>query len=197
MPTIVEQFGPATVVLFNAPFESTLPPMSELKRVLGVDQVRYYSSNGRFSQEIGHLLLALDVDRELAPPKNSLRLVETSCTHAFITGSQVAWNAAVGLHYDAKVIAGFQLQGECMSELGDLLAKYQKVQHVRSCAACWLSDAKRNIETIEETGYCDAVVTGLDVGMFEDLSNTYGATALNTARSLICEWVNRHTWVHP
>lgn len=193
MSEIIKQFGQATVILFNSPFESELPSKSAVRKLLGSGQVKYYGRNGLFQRDIINLLCAHDV----SVGTQSLeywRSSETPCTHAFVTNHQVKFNAFAGLTYGAQLVAGFNLAGNCMEELDRLLDQRRQAVGIRRCAKDWLSTARHNINILVGTGYPDPSVSGVDLAMFEYLAGNYGSSALAAVESDINSWVSQYTW---
>jgi hypothetical protein len=193
MSEIIKQFGQATVILFNAPFESILPSKSEVRKLLGCGQVKYYARRGQFYHDITNLLSAHDVSSGTAD-EDYWRGSQTRCTHVLITNNQVKYNAFAGLTYGAQLVGGFNLAGDCMATLDKFLKARQVVHRIRLCASGWASSARKNIEELANVGYADPTVSGLDLCMFDRLAETYGDAAVTAVDDDIRSWVAQHTW---
>jgi hypothetical protein len=193
MSEIIKHFGQATVILFNAPFESTLPSKSQVRKLLGSGQVKYYARWGQFSDDITNLLCAHDVCSG-TPSDYYWRTSDTRCTHVFVTNHQVKYNAFAGLTYGAQLVAGFNLSGDCMTTLDQLLGARGTLGQIKQSSESWASVARKNVEALAKFGYVDATVSDLDLNAIDQFAKAYGNGALAAVEDDIRSWVAQYTW---
>jgi hypothetical protein len=193
MSEIIKQFGQATVILFNSPFETDLPAKSEIRRILGSGQVKSYGRKGQFNKDITDLLHAHDVSVNAEDPRYRF-VTNASCTHAFITNNFVKFNAFAGLTYGAQLVAGFNLSGSSMDVLDLLLEHRQDLYKVISERAHWRERATAHRERMIHLGYSGPAASCTDLELFGELGHENGTAALYRVRQDIADWVTQHTW---
>lgn len=111
--------GKATVILMKAHFESELPKLKDLKKLLHIPDGRYYKSGGRNYSSTHRLERLLNILSEIRGEERDWKRYSSS--DYLITVAQVHSNLFMTLKYSAQVVDGFNLTDACMDELERLM----------------------------------------------------------------------------
>ena len=132
MKPFLGPYGAATIVLFTSQFDSELPKLSDLKRLLHIPDGVFYRSTGYHCRDITRLE---DVLRTLRDPTvNSISYTyrrKTLSTDYLATVAGVNQSLFMTLKYSAQLVAGFNLTTQAMEELAALLDHHQFIWNLR------------------------------------------------------------------
>ena len=160
-------YGKATVILFTAQFDSELPKLAEMKRLLKIPDGKYYRSHGHhFQNRVG--------------------------TDVFITVPDVQADLFMTLKYSAHIVAAYNLTNEAVSELGKLLRNRGQVCRMRFECRSWPKTLDDRAKQIRDGGLSDPSVTDIDISSLSRMFEFYGDAALKQANEALSYWHNRY-----
>lgn len=194
MNTLLANQSAVTVVFFDAKFEQDLPKKKDIKSIFKVRDGTYYKRYGTHRSDCTMLLDAIALYRA---EDDEFRLSWSSglaCSHILLLQADTYYNSWISLRFDAKHIGGFNLEGECLTELKSLFDKFRTGSNVRDSAKYWRSRALAHIETATEQGIIDESITKIDLPALELLAATYGLKNLRSISDQISSWVQRYSW---
>ena len=194
MNTLLANQSAVTVVFFDAKFEQDLPKKKDIKSIFKVRDGTYYKRYGTHRSDCTMLLDAIALYRA---EDDEFRLSWSSglaCSHILLLQADTYYNSWISLRFDAKHIGGFNLEGECLTELTSLFDKFRTGSTVRDSAKYWRSRALAHIETATEQGIIDESITKIDLNALDLLAETYGLKNLRTISDQISSWVQRYSW---
>jgi len=184
--------GKATVILMKAHFDTELPKMKDLKKILHIPDGKYYKSGGRNYNPIHKL-------EELLTVLSAIRGEERdwsrySSTDYLITVAEVSSNLFMSLKYTAQVVEGFNLTDACMTELDKLLRAYSSICSMRDDIDRMWSTLENNKERAESAGIQDPTLRSPDIPGLQKLLHGYGDTQYLKACSDLNDWYKTYRW---
>lgn len=171
--------GKATVVLMSAHFESELPKLKDLKKLLNVSDGKYYKSGGRHSSSIRQLETVLMIMAELSGDEDVIK----HCSNIFVT-----------LKYTAEIVEGFNLTNDAMSELEKTLLAYSSLCSMRRDIEYFLTVLKRNAEKAKEMEFDDVTVLNPNLAALQEVLSTYGDSEYAKITKSIQAWYEKYRW---
>jgi hypothetical protein len=191
MSTILEQFGPATVLLFRTKFESDLPTKARLREVLMTKEVRYYSANGLHCQDLSRLSLATHLSAIAATDHHT---EFEDCSHAVIAHLELRCNSFAVLSFAPMLVAGYNVNESCLATMESLLALYKEVRRCRAQAEHWVRGAHGTIDLFTKLGIKDDTVENIDRLRLRELEETYAIGTLQTIHDGLGKWAKDFSW---
>jgi hypothetical protein len=129
MKEFLGPYGKSTIVLMQVQFESELPKLKDLKRLLNISDGIYYKASGRHSRSVEKLTNCLTLIAGGGQEESVTRP-----THYLVTQSDIYMNDLLLMKYAATIIAGFNLTEAAMKELAQLLQTYHQLDwRMSSC----------------------------------------------------------------
>jgi hypothetical protein len=183
--------GNATVVLMSAHFESELPKLKDLKKLLNVSDGKYYKSGGRHSSSIQQLETVLTIMAELSGDEN---VTKHSSNNYLITASEVYSNIFVKLKYTAEIVEGFNLTNDAMSELGKIIPCLTKLCSMQRDIEYFWTVLKRNAEKAKEMEFDDVTVLNPNLTALQEVLSTYGDSEYSKITTSIQAWYEKYRW---
>jgi hypothetical protein len=189
MKEFLGPYGKSTIVLMQAQFESELPKLKDLKRLLNISDGVYYKASGRHSRSVKKL-------------SNFLTLIAgggqeesvTRPTHYLITQSDVYKNDFLLTQYAATIIAGFNLTNAAMKELEELIDTERELDwRVGSCRG--FRDSLMQAQSwAESSGIDDPTVRSPNYEACDQVLNDYGMAAEAQVNSWLTAWYDKYCW---
>lgn len=192
MSEFLGPYGQATVILMKAHFDTDLPKMKDLKKILHIPDGKYYKSNGRNSYSIQRLERLLNVLSEIRGEERDWSRYRSS--DYLITVAEVNSNLFMSLKYSAQVVDGFNLTDACMDELENLMRAYSSICSMRSDVDHFWSTLEQNKETAEKEGFQDPTLRAPDIPGLQKLLHGYGDTQYLKACSDLNDWYHTYRW---
>ncbi len=183
--------GKATVVLMSAHFESELPKLKDLKKLLNVSEGKYYKSGGQHSSSIEQLEALLIIMAELSGDEN---VIKRSSNNYLITASEVYSNIFIKLKYTAEIIEGFNLTNDAMSELEKIITCHAKLCSMHRDIEYFWTVLKRNAEKAKEMEFDDVTVLNPNLAALQEVLSTYGDSEYAKITKSIQAWYEKYRW---
>lgn len=184
--------GKATVVLMRAHFDSELPKLKDLKKLLHIPDGRYYKSGGRNYSSTHRLERLLNVLSEIRGEERDWQRYSSS--DYLITVAQVQSNLFMALKYSAQVVDGFNLTDACMDELEQLMSAYSSNCSMKSDVDHMWSTLERNKDRAFKLGITDTTVLDPDIPSLQKILHGYGDAEYLRASSDLQTWYDTYRW---
>jgi hypothetical protein len=184
--------GKATVILMKAHFESELPKLKDLKKLLHIPDGRYYKSGGRNYSSTHRLERLLNILSEIRGEERDWKRYSSS--DYLITVAQVHSNLFMTLKYSAQVVDGFNLTDACMDELDQLMGAYSSVCSMRSDVDNMWSTLERNKERAMKVGISDTTILNPNIPNLQSILQGYGDAEYLKATSELKDWYETYRW---
>ena len=195
MKPFLGPYGAATIVLFTSQFDSELPKLSDLKRLLQIPDGAYYRSTGHHSTEVSQLEKVLTILR--APTVNPSRYSyrrQALCTDYLVTVAGVNQSLFMTLKYSAQLVAGFNLTAQAMQELASLLERNRLIWNLRESCESWPSTLQNHIEEAQSMGLTDTSILEADYEAVSRVTTDYGLQAIQTSVQALGQWHDTYRW---
>lgn len=184
--------GKATVILMTSHFESELPKLKDLKRLLQIPDGKYYKSNGRNFHEINRLERVLNILSEIQGTERDW--YRDRSTDYLITVAEVNSNLFMTLKYTAQVIEGFNLTTACLEELEALISKYSEIRSMRGDIDNMWEVLKRNSSRASDKDFKDSSVLNPNIPALQKILTGYGDTHHAFVVKEIQDWYATYRW---
>ncbi len=192
MKNFLGPHGKATIVLMRTHFESELPKLKDLKKILHIPDGKYYRSSGRNSYEINRLERLLVILGEIKGEKRDWQ--KTSSTDFLVTVAEVYSNLFMTLKYTAQVLDGFNLTEASLEEMEKLIVNYNYISAIRKEKDQMWETLKRNSERSAEKGIDDSTILNPDIPALQKILNSYGDQEYEKASNDIKDWYETYRW---
>ena len=192
MSEFLGPYGKATIILMRSHFDSDLPKLKDLKKLLHIPDGRYYKSGGRNYFEINKLEKLLMILQEIRGEEKDWN--KTNSSDYLITVAEVHSNLFMALKYTAQVVDGFNLTDSAMKDLDRLIAEYNQVCSMRNDIKHVWDMLNRNCERAKEKGYVDTTILNPDVPALQKILAGYGDSQYANAAKNILDWYEIQRW---
>lgn len=192
MSAFLGPHGKATVILMRAHFESELPKLKDLKKLLNIPDGRYYKSGGRNYPSTHRLERLLHVLSEIRGEESDWQ--RHSSSDYLITVAQVHSNLFITLKYSAQVIDGFNLTDACMDELEQLMSAYNSSCSMKGDVNNMWSTLERNKDRAIKLGITDTTILKPDIPSLQKILHGYGDAQYLKATSDLQTWYETYRW---
>ncbi len=192
MSEFLGPYGKATIILMRSHFDSDLPKLKDLKKLLHIPDGRYYKSGGRNYFEINKLEKLLMILQEIRGEEKDWH--KTNSSDYLITVAEVHSNLFMALKYTAQVVDGFNLTDSAMKDLDRLIAEYNQVCSMRNDIKHVWDMLNRNCERAKEKGYVDNTILNPDVSSLQNILAGYGDSQYANASKNILDWYEIQRW---
>jgi hypothetical protein len=189
MKEFLGPYGKSTIVLMQAQFESELPKLKDLKRLLNISDGLYYKASGRHSRSVEQLTNCLTLIAGGGQEESV-----TCPTHYLITQSDVYKNDLLLMQYAATIIAGFNLTEAAMKELKQLLQTYHQLNWRTSSCRRFKTTLEENQEWAEQTGVEDPTLRNPNYEACDQVLNDYGTVAEAQVTAWLTAWYDKYYW---
>ena len=184
--------GKATVILMKAHFESELPKLKDLKKLLHIPDGRYYKSGGRNYSSTHRLERLLNILSEIRGEERDWQRYNSS--DYLITVAEVHSNLFMTLKYSALVIDGFNLTDACMDKLEQLMSAYSSVCSMKSDVENMWSTLERNKEKAAKFGITDTTILEPNLPNLQSILHGYGDAEYLKATNELTDWYETYRW---
>ena len=184
--------GKATVVLMNAHFETELPKLKDLKKILHIPDGRYYKSSGRNYHEVNKIHRLLNVLAELRG--EDANKYKNHSSDYLITVAEVHSNLFMALKYSAQVVDGFNLTDQCISELDKLLERYRSICSMQDDIKYMWRTLEDNKEIAEKHSATDKTILNPDIPALKVILHGYGDSHYAQVAQEIRDWYETYKW---
>ena len=184
--------GKATVVLMNAHFETELPKLKDLKKILHIPDGRYYKSSGRNYHEVNKIHRLLNVLAELRG--EDVNKYKNHSSDYLITVAEVHSNLFMALKYSAQIVDGFNLTDQCMSELDKLLERYRSICSMQDDIKYMWRTLEDNKEIAEKHSATDKTILNPDIPALKVILHGYGDSHYAQVAQEIRDWYETYKW---
>ena len=192
MSAFLGPHGKATVILMTAHFESELPKLKDLKKLLHIPDGRYYKSGGRNYASTNRLERLLGVLSEIRGEERDWQ--RHSSSDYLITVAEVHSNLFMTLKYSAQVIDGFNLTDACMDELEQLMSAYNGNCSMKGDVSNMWATLERNKDRAIKLGITDATILNPDIPGLQQILQGYGDAEYLKATSDLKNWYDTYRW---
>jgi hypothetical protein len=192
MSAFLGPHGKATVILMTAHFESELPKLKDLKKLLHIPDGRYYKSGGRNYASTNRLERLLGVLSEIKGEERDWQRYSSS--DYLITVAEVHSNLFMTLKYSAQVIDGFNLTDACMDELEQLMSAYNGNCSMKGDVSNMWATLERNKERAIKLGITDTTILNPDIPGLQQILQGYGDAEYLKATSDLKNWYDTYRW---
>jgi hypothetical protein len=184
--------GKATIILMRSHFDTELPKLKDLKKLLHIPDGKYYKSGGRNSYDINKLERLLAILMEIRGEEADWR--KNSSSDYLVTVAEVHSNLFMTLKYTAQVIDGFNLSEAALNDLDKLTGNYGLICAMRSDITRMWEVLNRNSERAAEKGIEDSTILNPDVPALQQLLAGYGDSEYAKATKEIQDWYDTYRW---
>jgi hypothetical protein len=184
--------GKATVVLMNAHFETELPKLKDLKKILHIPDGRYYKSSGRNYHEVNKIHRLLNVLAELRG--EDVKKYKNHSSDYLITVAEVHSNLFMALKYSAQIVDGFNLTDQCISELDKLLERYRSICSMQDDIKYMWRTLEDNKEIAEKHLATDKTILNPDIPALQAILHGYGDSHYAEVTQEIRDWYETYKW---
>jgi hypothetical protein len=184
--------GKATVVLMNAHFETELPKLKDLKKILHIPDGRYYKSSGRNYHEVNKIHRLLNVLAELRG--EDANKYKNHSSDYLITVAEVHSNLFMALKYSAQIVDGFNLTDQCISELDKLLERYRSICSMQDDIKYMWRTLEDNKEIAEKHSATDKTILNPDIPALKVILHGYGDSHYAQVAQEIRDWYETYKW---
>ena len=184
--------GKATVVLMNAHFETELPKLKDLKKILHIPDGRYYKSSGRNYHDVNKIHRLLNFLSELRGEQ--VNRYKNHSSDYLITVAEVHSNLFMALKYSAQVVDGFNLTDQCMSELDKLLERYRSICSMQDDIKYMWRTLEDNKEIAEKHSATDKTILNPDIPALKVILHGYGDSHYAQVTQEIRDWYETYKW---
>ena len=192
MSAFLGPHGKATVILMTAHFESELPKLKDLKKLLHIPDGRYYKSGGRNYASTNRLERLLGVLSEIRGEERDWQ--RHSSSDYLITVAEVHSNLFMTLKYSAQVIDGFNLTDACMDELEQLMSAYNGNCSMKGDVSNMWATLERNKDRAIKLGITDPTILTPDIPGLQKILQGYGDAEYLKATSDLKNWYDTYRW---
>ena len=192
MSAFLGPHGKATVILMTAHFESELPKLKDLKKLLHIPDGRYYKSGGRNYAATNRLERLLGVLSEIRGEERDWQ--RHSSSDYLITVAEVHSNLFMTLKYSAQVIDGFNLTDACMDELEQLMSAYNGNCSMKGDVSNMWATLERNKDRAIKLGITDPTILNPDIPGLQQILQGYGDAEYLKATSDLKNWYDTYRW---
>ena len=192
MSAFLGPHGKATVILMTAHFDSELPKLKDLKKLLHIPDGRYYKSGGRNYASTNRLERLLGVLSEIRGGERDWQ--RHSSSDYLITVAEVHSNLFMTLKYSAQVIDGFNLTDACMDELEQLMSAYNGNCSMKGDVSNMWVTLERNKDRAIKLGITDATILNPDIPGLQKILQGYGDAEYLKATSDLKNWYDTYRW---
>ena len=192
MSAFLGPHGKATVILMTAHFESELPKLKDLKKLLHIPDGRYYKSGGRNYAATNRLERLLGVLSEIRGEERDWQ--RHSSSDYLITVAEVHSNLFMTLKYSAQVIDGFNLTDACMDELEQLMTAYNGNCSMKGDVSNMWATLERNKDRAIKLGITDTTILNPDIPGLQQILQGYGDAEYLKATSDLKNWYDTYRW---
>jgi hypothetical protein len=184
--------GKATVILMKAHFNTELPKLKDLKRILSIPDGRYYKSRGNFYNNIHRLTDLLGIIARIRKTEKTQSDFRSS--DFLITVAEVNSNLFMSLQYDAAVIEGFNLTEENFDQLGRLIDNFYDIHSMINSVNYMAKTLEQQRETAVEKGFTDETLLMPDIASLNNMLDGYGDAQLAIIEKSILDWYEANKW---
>jgi hypothetical protein len=192
MSAFLGPHGKATVILMTAHFESELPKLKDLKKLLHIPDGRYYKSGGRNYASTNRLERLLGVLSQIKGEERDWQRYNSS--DYLITVAEVHSNLFMTLKYSAQVIDGFNLTDACMDELEQLMSAYNGNCSMKGDVSNMWATLERNKDRAIKLGITDTTILNPDIPSLQQILQGYGDAEYLKATSDLKNWYDTYRW---
>ena len=192
MSAFLGPHGKATVILMTAHFDSELPKLKDLKKLLHIPDGRYYKSGGRNYASTNRLERLLGVLSEIRGEERDWQ--RHSSSDYLITVAEVHSNLFMTLKYSAQVIDGFNLTDACMDELEQLMSAYNGNCSMKGDVSNMWATLERNKDRAIKLGITDPTILSPDIPGLQKILQGYGDAEYLKATSDLKNWYDTYRW---
>ena len=189
MKEFLGPYGKSTIVLMQVQFESELPKLKDLKRLLNISDGIYYKASGRHSRSVEQLTNCLTLIAGGGQEESVTRP-----THYLVTQSDIYMNDLLLMKYAATIIAGFNLTEAAMKELAQLLQTYHQLDWRMSSCLRFKTTLEENQEWAEQTGVEDPTLRNPNYEACDQVLNDYGTAAEAQVTAWLTAWYDKYYW---
>lgn len=184
--------GKATIILMRSHFDSELPKLKDLKKLLHIPDGKYYKSGGRNYHEVSKLEKLLLILQEVRGEEKDWKKADSS--DYLITVAEVHSNLFMTLKYTAQVVDGFNLTDSALKNLDKLINDYNQICSMRSDITHMWDVLNRNSTRATEKGFDDSTILNPDVISLQKTLAGYGDSQYANASKNILDWYEAHRW---
>ena len=192
MSAFLGPHGKATVILMTAHFDSELPKLKDLKKLLHIPDGRYYKSGGRNYASTNRLERLLGVLSEIRGEERDWQ--RHSSSDYLITVAEVHSNLFMTLKYSAQVIDGFNLTDACMDELEQLMSAYNSNCSMKGDVSNMWATLERNKDRAIKLGITDTTILNPDIPSLQQILQGYGDAEYLKATGDLKNWYDTYRW---
>lgn len=192
MSAFLGPHGKATVILMTAHFESELPKLKDLKKLLHIPDGRYYKSGGRNYASTNRLERLLGVLSQIRGEERDWQRYSSS--DYLITVAEVHSNLFMTLKYSAQVIDGFNLTDACMDELEQLMSAYNGNCSMKGDVSNMWATLERNKDRAIKLGITDTTILNPDIPSLQQILHGYGDAEYLKATGDLKNWYDTYRW---
>ena len=184
--------GKATVILFSAHFDSELPKLKELKKILSIPDGRFYKSNGHHAREIYLLQELLGTVHKIRA--TGKKFYDFRSSNFFVTVAEVDSNLFMKMKYDAEVVDGFNLTTQGLEELKKILGNFSQINSMRSQVSRMPETLISQQESAIENGFIDSTILDPDIEGLKKMLADYGDKQQAQVYESVEQWYESYRW---
>ncbi len=184
--------GAATIVFLKASDEKALPKVKDVRRLFGIDTLKYYKGGGWYSDQIkclAQLLSILDQAKGNSPPWH-----EFFPTNYLLLPTGTKQEIFFTLTYSSILVEGFDLTNSSIQTLDKLIDLYWEMLRWQGTVSRLLNDLKSNSERAKQKQVEDPTVLNPNLMAIEQLMSGYGDAAIQSLVAELQQWHAAYKW---
>lgn len=194
MSYLMNKYDEVTVILLASKFESDLPKLGQLKKLLGTSEVLHYKSGGYYSDDVDKLSKAISYSLNTLFPLERFGPRSVYCSDLLLTKVGSCRGTFLKISHPELLVDGFDLTKQNFNDLTLHLKKIEAAKEVHFSYKSWCHNVSRNIEKFNELGIYDPSVINFDVANVEQQMSSYAIQAITDSHNEITQWVTQNRW---
>lgn len=184
--------GAATIVLLKAPDEKSLPKMKDVRRLFGIDTLKYYKGDGWYKDQISclaQLLNILDEAKGNSPPWK-----EFFPTDYLLLPPGTKQEIFFTLTYSSILVEGFDLTNPAIQALDKLIDLHWEVKRWRGSITSFTTELESRADRAAQKNVIDPTILNPNISGIQELLAGYGDEAMNALHLELQQWHSDHKW---
>lgn len=184
--------GAATIVFLKAPDENSLPKMKDVRRLFGIDTLKYYKGDGWYKDQISCLAQLLNILDEIKG--NSPPWREFFPTDYLLLPPGTKQEIFFTLTYSSILVDGFDLTNQAIHSLDKLIDLHWEVKRWQGSITSFTSELESRADRAIQKNVIDPTILNPNISGIQELLAGYGDEAINALHSELQQWHADHKW---
>ena len=194
MSDLFEKIPKGSILLWNVESEGDLPKRKEIIRLLGTDSFTYYKHDGHHRDYIRLLARLKDSLNPSTEEDWHSYWPRTAMSHFLFTAQEIEINSFFLLKYSNQCLGAFHVVKQDLEALREHLRHYDQVRRFTHEVNDWPKRIQNHKDEIKSGKIVDAVIENFDISKLQQLTESYGQQAKDTALANLQTWHDQFFW---